>query len=92
MYEPTGYPDRFANKIAENPDVAQCVVVFWNVNAVTEFAYWERGTQIVSFDWPQDRVGADPDRLLAEMRETTGLERTGEESGTVFDIFQRGQW
>lgn len=89
MYEPNGYPDRLANKIAASPEVARCVLVFWNVNGVIEFAYWERGTQIVSFDWPQDRIGADPDRLLAEMRETTGLDRSGEEGGTVFGVYQQ---
>lgn len=89
VYEPNGYPERFANQIAAGTDVARCVIVFWNVNAVTEFAYWERGTQIVAFDWPQDRGGSDPDRLLAQMRDTVGWERTGEEDGTVFDVYQR---
>lgn len=88
-YEPNGYPERFANKIAASADVARCVIVFWNVNAVTEFAYWEGGTQVVSFDWPQDRRGSDPDRLLDDMRVTVGVERTGEEGGSVFDIYQR---
>lgn len=88
-YEPNGYPERLANKIAAEGDVARCVIVFWNVNAVTEFAYWERGTQVVAFDWPQYRRGSDPDRLLADMQVTVGLERTGLEDGSVFDIYQQ---
>jgi hypothetical protein len=43
----------------------------------------------VAFDWPQDRRGSDPDRLLADMRDTVGLERTGEEGGSVFEIYQQ---
>ena len=89
LYEPNGYPQRFAERIAASPDVNRCVVVFWNVNAVTEFAYWEHGLKVVAFDWPQDRWGSEPDRLLADMRETVGLERTGEEGGSVFDIYQQ---
>lgn len=89
VYEPNGYPERFANKVAAGADVARCVIVFWNVNAVTEFAYWERGTQVVAFDWPQERRGSDPDRLLDDMRVTVGLERTGEQDGSIFDIYQQ---
>jgi hypothetical protein len=46
-------------------------------------------TQIVAFDFPQERRGSDPDRLLAEMRDTVGVERTGEEDGAVFTIYQQ---
>jgi hypothetical protein len=43
----------------------------------------------VAFDFPQERRGSDPDRLLAEMRDTVGVERTGEEDGAVFTIYQQ---
>jgi hypothetical protein len=89
LYEPNGYPERFANSIAGSARAERSVIVFWNVNAVTEFAYWERGSRVVAFDWPQDRHGLDPDRLIAEMQATVGLERTGEEGGSVFEVYQQ---
>jgi hypothetical protein len=81
VYQDNGYPEQFASSIAASPDVARAVIVFWNVNARTEFSYWERGDRIVSFDLPGDRWGSDPDRLLAEMAATVGHD--GHEPGQV---------
>lgn len=41
--------------------------MYWNVNARTEFSYWQDGERVVSFDLPDQRAGSDPDRLLADM-------------------------
>jgi hypothetical protein len=43
IYQDNGFPDQFANSLLAVPAVEQGVVVFWNVNSVTEFSYWEAG-------------------------------------------------
>lgn len=86
-YQDNGYPHQFARTIARSHATTRAVVAYWNVNAHTEFSYWERGDQIVSFDWPQDRIGSDPDRLTADMAETVGLVRTGDEGLPVAHIY-----
>lgn len=88
-YAPNAYPEQFATAVAAGHDVTRSVIVFWNINAVTDFSFWENGVEIAAFDWPQERRGADPDRLLDDMRLTVGLNRTGEEPGSVFDIYQQ---
>jgi hypothetical protein len=69
VYQDNGFPDQFANAILASSAVEQGVVAFWNVNSVTEFSYWEAGTLVASFDFPDDRHGSEPDRLLADMRD-----------------------
>jgi uncharacterized protein DUF6461 len=72
VYQDNGVPEQFASAIAASPEVARAVIVFWNVNARTEFSYWERGDRLVSFELPEDRWGSDPDRLRADMAATVG--------------------
>jgi hypothetical protein len=68
IYQDNGFPDQFANALLASSAAEQGVVAFWNVNSVTEFSYWEAGTLVTSFDFPDDRHGSEPDRLLADMR------------------------
>ena len=68
VYQNNCYPDQLVNTWLASSEVQQGVVVFWNVNAVKEFSLWERGQQVVSFEWPFDREGTDPDRLNADLR------------------------
>ncbi|HZC52483.1 MAG TPA: DUF6461 domain-containing protein [Mycobacterium sp.] len=72
VWQENGFPNQFADAIAGSPQTSRAVIAYWNVNALTEFAYWQRGARVVSFDAPDDRTGADPNRLLADMRATVG--------------------
>lgn len=68
LYQDNSFPQHVAESIAERTDVARAVIVFWNVNAVISFDYWERGVQIDGFsEWPSQRVGTDRSRLSADM-------------------------
>jgi hypothetical protein len=72
VWQENGFPELFADAIAASGQVSRAVIAYWNVNALTEFAYWEHGQRIVSFDSPDDRTGSHPNRLLADMRATVG--------------------
>jgi hypothetical protein len=67
IYQDNGFPDQFANSLLAMSTVEQGVVVFWNVNALTEFSYWEQGQLVSSYDFPDQRHGSDPDRFLGDM-------------------------
>jgi hypothetical protein len=67
IYQDNGFPDQFANSLLATSTLEQGVVVFWNVNALTEFSYWEAGRLVTSFDFPDQRHGSEPDRLLADI-------------------------
>ncbi len=67
IYQDNGFPDQFASSLLAMSTVEQGVVVFWNVNSLTEFSYWERGQLVSSFDFPDQRHGSDPDRFLDDI-------------------------
>jgi Family of unknown function (DUF6461) len=69
LYQDNGYPDQIATTLCSAEDVPRAVVVFWNVNAVVEFAYWENGALVAGFtDFVAERIGADPQRLKDDLR------------------------
>lgn len=81
LYQDNGYPEQYANSLAASPAVTEAVVVFWNVNSVTEFSYWRAGTQLVRFEFPDDIDGSEPGLLAEEMR-AVGLTMANYESDT----------
>jgi hypothetical protein len=89
VWQENGYPDQFANRVASMPDVSRAVIVFWNVNADQDFSYWENGRRLVDFDYPDDRIGTDPDRLLAPMQDTVLKPRAPDEGRTAIPDYRR---
>ena len=73
VYQDNGYPEQYAAALARSLSPGRAVLVYWNVNARTEFSYWEDGNCVVRFQFPDERFGAEPDRLLADMHEIEGL-------------------
>jgi hypothetical protein len=73
VYQDNGYPEQYAAELAGSLCPGRAVLVYWNVNARTEFSYWQDGNCLVRFQFPDERSGADPDRLLAEMNQIKGL-------------------
>jgi hypothetical protein len=69
--------------------VRRAVIVFWNVNARTEFVYWEYGERVVSFQTPDERRGSGPDRLLEPMAATVGLSDPCEAGAPVAEYYAR---
>lgn len=70
VYQDNGYPEQYATELARSLRPGQAVLVYWNVNAHTQFSYWEDGNCIVRFEFPDERFGTEPDRLLTEMNDT----------------------
>jgi hypothetical protein len=89
VWQDNGYPDQFADAIAASPKVSRAVIVFWNVNADQEFSYWENGDRVVRFDWPDDRTGTDPNRLLRAMSDTVLKPRATDEGDTAIPDYRR---
>jgi hypothetical protein len=88
-YQDNGYPEQAANSLAASHDAAKAVIVYWNVNARTEFSYWEAGERVVSFQTPDKRYGADPDRLLPQMVDTVGLSHPYESGAPTSHYYAR---
>jgi hypothetical protein len=89
VWQENGWPGQLADAIARSQQVRRAVIAFWNVNADQEFAYWEHGRRVVRFDYPDERDGSDPDRLLAAMRDTVLQPRTREEGNTAIPDYRR---
>jgi hypothetical protein len=83
FYEANGYPELFANDLIVQPSVTEAVVAFWNVNFNTEFSYWQSGSRIVTFEFPDQRGGTDPDRLLPAV-EAVGILSTEDETVNTY--------
>lgn len=67
IYQYNGFPEQFVHVLVGRQDVDEAVIVFWNVNGVIEFSYWRRGATLTSFEFPDERYGAEPDALLPAM-------------------------
>jgi len=80
IYQDNGYPEQFGNVLLAASAVERGVLVFWNVNARTEFSLWECGRRVVTFGEAYDRDGSDPDRLISTM------ERLGIPLGEPTDV------
>lgn len=72
LFEQNGLPQDSAEPIAQDARVDEAVMVFTNVNSVMQFSHWRDQRVRVSFEFPEDRWGDEPDELLAEMADTTG--------------------
>jgi hypothetical protein len=73
LYEDNGNPHESTYRIVKDPAVDVAVLVFTNVNSVTEFGYWRSGERVVGFEFPDERYGTGPDALLDDMQVTTGV-------------------
>lgn len=79
LYQDNGYPQQIATSLCSAEDVSCAVVVFWNVNAVLEFSYWENGSLVAGFsDFTSQHIGSAPDRLINDLQ-SFGLTDDGPE-------------
>lgn len=58
-------PEQLTYKVAGDPSIPEAVLVYWDINDRSEFAYWAHGRRLVRFDGlePDERVGEFPHYL-----------------------------
>jgi hypothetical protein len=68
VYQTNATRYHLAEALFTSRSVNRGVFVFWNVNSVVEFAYWENGHEVTAFEWSDERGGSHPDRFNENLR------------------------